>query len=80
MLAMSWALAICRGQKVGADHDDVSEAADKVFKPYLLATLQAADISADFVIFLDFYLETRIVRLVVQSTDSIDFELVDSIF
>ena len=80
MLVMSWTLAICCGQKVGAYLSDISGAFDKVFKPYLLAKLQAAGIIADFLNFLDSYLEPRIGRVVVQGTASDDFELADSVF
>ena len=59
MLLMSWILTICSGKKVAAYLSDISGAFDKVYKPYLLAKLNAAGIGPIFLNFLDAYLASR---------------------
>ena len=48
MLIMSWILAICSGEKIGAYLSDITGAFDRVFKAYLLAKLNAAGIGPIF--------------------------------
>ena len=45
MLMMSWLLAICAGQIVGAHLNDITEAFDRAFEIHLLARCHAANIS-----------------------------------
>ena len=80
MLVMSWILAICFGNKVGAYLSDITGAFDRVFKIYLLAKLNAAGIGPIFLNFLDSYLAPRQGKVVVQGESSDIFEIQDSVF
>ena len=80
MLIMSWILAICSGEKIGAYLSDITGAFDRVFKAYLLAKLNAAGIGPIFLNFLDSYLAPRQGRVVVQGESSDCFEIQDSVF
>ena len=80
MLICSWILAICTGKKIGAYLGDISGAFDRVFKPYLLAKLQACGISTSFLNFLDAYLSPRMGQVLVQGARSDFFEICNSVF
>jgi len=80
MLIMSWILAICCGQKVGAYLSDISGAFDRVFKTYLLAKLYAVGVGSKYLNFLDSYLAPRKGKVVVQGAASEMFDLEDSVF
>ena len=80
MLMMSWILAVCTGKKVGAYLSDISGAFDKVFKPYLLAKLQACGAGPELLNFLDAYLEPRKGQVLVQGAQSEPFVLENSVF
>ena len=80
MLVMSWILAICSGEKIGAYLSDITGAFDRVFKIYLLAKLNAAGVGVTFLNFLDSYLAPRQGKVVVQGESSDTFDIQDSVF
>ena len=80
MLIMSWILAICCGQKVGAYLSDISGAFDRVFKTFLLAKLYAFGVGSKYLNFLESYLAPRKGKVVVQGASSELFDLEDSVF
>ena len=53
-------------KKVGAFLSDISGAFDKVYKPYLIAKLQAHGVGPDVLNFLDAYLSPRHGQVCVQ--------------
>ena len=77
---MSWILAICTGHKVATYLGDVSGAFDRVFKDYLLAKLHSAGVGAQFLNFLDSYLQPRRAAVVVEGTASDEFEIANTVF
>ena len=79
-LVMSWILAVCTGHKVAAYLGDVSGAFDRVFKDYLLAKLHAAGVGAQYLNFLDSYLQPRRASVVVEGTVSDAFEIANTVF
>ena len=80
MLIMSWILAICCGQKVGAYLSDISGAFDRVFKTFLLAKLYAFGVGSKYLNFLESYLAPRKGKVVVQGASSELFDLENSVF
>jgi hypothetical protein len=79
-LILEWILAVCSGKKIGAYLSDISGAFDRVFKPYLMAKLQAAGVGSLFLNFLDAYLSPRQGQVVVEGEFSDLFEIIDSVF
>ena len=80
MLVMSWILAICSGQKIGAYLSDITGAFDRVFKIHLLAKLYAVGVGSTYLNFLDAYLSPRQGKVVVQGAASEPFVLDDMVF
>ena len=80
MLMMTWILAVCSGQKIGAYLSDISGAFDRVFKIYMLAKLHAAGVGPKYLNFLDAYLSPRKGKVVVQGEASDLFTLLDMVF
>ena len=80
MLMMTWILAICSGQKIGAYLSDITGAFDRVFKIYMLAKLHAACVGPKYLNFRDAYLSPRKGKVVVQGEGSDLFSLLDMAF
>ena len=80
MLMLSWILAVCIGKKVGAYLSDISGAFDRVFKPYLVAKLQACGVGPTFLNFLDAYLSPRKGQVLVQDARSDAIEIENNVF
>ena len=72
--------SVCTGHKVAAYLGDVSGAFDRVFKDYLLAKLHAAGVGAQYLNFLDSYLQPRRASVVVEGTVSDAFEIANTVF
>ena len=79
-LVMSWILAVCTGHKVSTYLGDVSGAFDRVFKDYLLAKLHSAGVGAQYLNFLDSYLQPRRATVVIEGTASDEFEIAKTVF
>ena len=77
---MSWVLAFCTGFKVAGYLGDISGAFDRVFKDYLLAKLQAANVGPRYLNFLDSYLQPRRAQVVVEGVASDTFEISNTVF
>ena len=60
MLMMSFILAVCTNQKIGAFLSDISGAFDRVSKEILLSKLQGFGVGETCLRFLDSYLAPRI--------------------
>jgi len=79
-LVMSWILGICSGKKIAGYLGDITGAFDRVFKDYLLAKLQAAGVGANYLNFLNAYLQPRRARVIVEGESSDDFEIANTVF
>lgn len=79
-LVMSWILGICTGNKIGGYLGDITGAFDRVFKDYLLAKLQAAGVGANYLNFLNAYLQPRRAKVIVEGEASDDFEIANTVF
>ena len=79
-LVMSWILGICTGHKIATYLGDISGAFDRVFKDYLLAKLQSAGVGAQYLNFLDSYLQPRKASVAVEGTFSDEFEIANTVF
>ena len=79
-LTMSWILGICTGNKIGGYLSDITGAFDRVFKDYLLAKLQAAGVGANYLNFLNAYLQPRRAKVIVEGEASDDFEIANTVF
>jgi len=79
-LVMSWILGICTGNKIGGYLGDITSAFDRVFKDYLLAKLQAAGVGANYLNFLNAYLQPRRAKVIVEGEASDDFEIANTVF
>ena len=77
---MSWILGICTGHKIATYLGDISGAFDRVFKDYLLAKLQSAGVGAQYLNFLDSYLQPRKASVAVEGTFSDEFEIANTVF
>ena len=73
-------MTICSGKKIAAYLNDISGTFDKVYKPYLLAKLNAAGIGPIFLNFLDAYLAPRQGKVIVQGESSEMFAIEDSVY
>ena len=77
---MMWILAFCTGNKIGTFLGDITGAFDRVFKAYLLAKLHKAGVGAQYLNFLDAYLEPRRAAVVVEGVRSDEFTIDNSVF
>jgi hypothetical protein len=79
-LVMSWILGICTGNKIAGYLGDITGAFDRVFKDYLLAKLQTAGVGANYLNFLNAYLQPRRAKVIVEGEASDDFEIANTVF
>ena len=79
-LMMSWILAICTGNKVGAYLSDITGAFDRVFKDYLMAKLQAAGVGTTYLNFLNSYLNPRDAQVAVEGVSSDVIKICNTVF
>ena len=77
---MFWILAICTGNKIAAYLSDIYGAFDRVYKNYLLVKLRASGIGARYLNFLDAYLKSRKLVLVVEVSPSHGIEIINTVF
>ena len=80
MLMMSFILAVCTNQKIGAFLSDISGAFDRVSKEILLSKLQGFGVGETCLRFLDSYLAPRIGNVVVQGKMSENMIQDNSVF
>ena len=76
----AWIFAICSDMVVGGFLSDITGAFDHVFRPYLLAKLNALGIGGKYVNFLASFFETRWGHVVVQGKKSARMTLSNQVF
>ena len=80
VLMCTWIFAICMDMVVGGFLSDITGAFDHVFRPYLLAKLNALGIGAKYVNFLASFFEPRWGHVVVQGKKSVRMTLSNQVF
>ena len=80
VLMCAWIFAICSDMVVGGFLNDITRAFDHVFRPYLLAKLNALNIGRQYVNFLASFFETRWGHVVVQGKKSARMTLSNQVF
>ena len=77
---MTWIFAICIDNEIAIYLGDISGAIDRIFTNYLVSKLQAIGVGAQYLIFLEVYLQPRAGIVVVEGVCSEEFQLANTVF